>query len=151
MSEKFALKVNGQTHQVEVEPDTALLYVLRNDLGLYGAKYGCGVEQCGACNVIIDNEAVNSCSITVAELYAGLSEEERSGANRLIDAMDYHDVSREIAKEAGRYRYEFARRGTSLSTTDTLLAATAIAEGAILITANTKDFPMEEIELLEHP
>ena len=91
------------------------------------------------------------CSITVAELYAGLSEEERSGANRLIDAMDYHDVSREIAKEAGRYRYEFARRGTSLSTTDTLLAATAIAEGAILITANTKDSPMEEIELLEHP
>ena len=91
------------------------------------------------------------CSITVAELYAGLSEEERSGANRLIDAMDYHDVSREIAKEAGRYRYEFARRGTSLSTTDTLFAATAIAEGAILITANTKDFPMEEIELLEHP
>ena len=67
MSETFALKVNGKTHQVEVEPDTALLYVLRNDLGLYGAKYGCGVEQCGACNVIIDDEAVNSCSITVAE------------------------------------------------------------------------------------
>lgn len=67
MSEKFALKVNGQSHLIEVEPDTALLYVLRNDLGLYGAKYGCGVEQCGACNVIIGNEAVNSCSVTVAE------------------------------------------------------------------------------------
>ncbi len=67
MSEKFALRVNGKTHAVEVEPDTALLYVVRNDLGLYGAKYGCGVEQCGACNVLIDGEAVNSCSVTVAE------------------------------------------------------------------------------------
>ena len=91
------------------------------------------------------------CCVTAAELYAGLSEEERSGANHLIDAMDYYEVSRETAKEAGRYRYEFARRGIALSTTDTLIAATAIAQGATLITANTKDFPMEEIELLEHP
>ena len=90
------------------------------------------------------------CCITVAELYAGLSEEERAGAESLIDAMDYHDVSVEIAKEAGRYRYEFARRGTALSTADTLIAATAINLGATLITANTRDFPMEEIELLEH-
>ena len=90
------------------------------------------------------------CYITVAELNAGLSQDERAAANRLIDAMEYFDVSREIAKEAGRFRYEFARRGTTLSTTDTLIAATAIALGATLITANAKDFPMEEIELLEH-
>ena len=90
------------------------------------------------------------CCISVAELYAGLSEEERAGASYLTDAMDYHEISREVAKEAGRYRYEFARRGTTLSTTDTLIAATAIAVGATLITANTRDFPMEEIELLEH-
>ena len=90
------------------------------------------------------------CCVSVAEFYAGLSEDERAAANLLTDAMDYHEVTREIAKEAGRYRYEFARRGTPLSTTDTLIAATAIAEGAILITANTRDFPMEEIELLEH-
>jgi len=90
------------------------------------------------------------CSITVAELYAGLNQAERAAADQLVDAMDYHEISREIAKEAGRYRYEFARRGITLSTTDTLIAATAIAEGAILITANVRDFPMEEIELLEH-
>ncbi len=90
------------------------------------------------------------CCVSVAELYAGLGEVERAAASRLTDAMDYHEVTREVAKEAGRYRYEFARRGTPLSTTDTLIAATAIAEGAILITANTRDFPMEEIELLEH-
>ena len=90
------------------------------------------------------------CSISVAELYAGLSEEEGSAASHLIDAMEYHEISREAAKEAGRYRYEFARRGTPLSTADTLIAATAIDLGATLITANTRDFPMEEIELLEH-
>ena len=62
---------------------------------------------------------------------------------------DYYDVSLAAAKEAGRYRHEFARRGTPLSTIDTLIAATAIAKDAILITANVKDFPMEEIEILE--
>ena len=91
------------------------------------------------------------CCISVAEVYAGLNEEERAGADRLADAMDYHEISREVAKEAGRYKYEFARRGTTLSTADTLIAATAIAAGATLITANTRDFPMEEIELLEQP
>ena len=90
------------------------------------------------------------CCISVAEVYAGLSEEERAGADRLADAMDYHEISREVAKEAGRFRYEFARRGTTLTTTNTLIAATAIDLGATLITANTRDFPMEEIELLEH-
>ena len=91
------------------------------------------------------------CCVSVAELYAGTHQESRAAADRLIDAMNYHDVSLAAAKEAGRYRYEFARRGTSLSTADTLIAATAIAEDAILITSNVKDFPMEEIELLEQP
>ncbi len=72
-------------------------------------------------------------------------------SDRLIDTMEYYDVSVAAAKEAGRYRHEFARRGTTLSTANTLIAATAIAEGAILITANTRDFPMEEIKVLEHP
>lgn len=90
------------------------------------------------------------CCVSVAELYAGTDQESRAVADRLIGVMDFYDVSLAAAKEAGRYRYEFARRGTPLSTADTLIAATAIAEGATLITANTRDFPMEEIELLEH-
>src|SRR3954464_10406345 len=55
------LKVNGAMRSVPAEPDTPLLYVLRDDLGLNGAKYGCGLGQCGACTVIIDGEAVFSC------------------------------------------------------------------------------------------
>lgn len=56
-----ALTVNGQSHQLEVEPDTPLLYVLRDELKLNAAKYGCGLGQCGACTVLVDGEPIFSC------------------------------------------------------------------------------------------
>jgi CO/xanthine dehydrogenase Mo-binding subunit/aerobic-type carbon monoxide dehydrogenase small subunit (CoxS/CutS family) len=65
MPQKITLKVNGRTHHLHVAPDTPLLYVLRNDLGLKGAKIACGLEQCGACNVIIEGQAVPSCRTPV--------------------------------------------------------------------------------------
>jgi nicotinate dehydrogenase subunit A len=55
------LKVNGRDHQVDAEADTPLLYVLRDDLGLNAAKFGCGLGQCGSCTVIVDGKAVLSC------------------------------------------------------------------------------------------
>jgi nicotinate dehydrogenase subunit A len=55
------IKVNGTVHSVPAEPDTPLLYVLRNDLGLNAAKFGCGLAQCGACTVLVDGKAVRSC------------------------------------------------------------------------------------------
>ena len=55
------LKVNGATRTVDVEPATPLLYVLRNDLGLQGPRFGCGLGQCGACTVLIGGQAVRSC------------------------------------------------------------------------------------------
>ena len=54
-------KVNGTTHTVDVEPATPLLYILRNDLGLQGPKFGCGLGQCGACTVIVNGVATRSC------------------------------------------------------------------------------------------
>jgi isoquinoline 1-oxidoreductase len=62
------LKVNGTTHQVDAAPDTPLLYVLRDDLGLNGAKYGCGLGQCGACTVQLDGRAVFSCLTPLAAI-----------------------------------------------------------------------------------
>jgi aerobic-type carbon monoxide dehydrogenase small subunit (CoxS/CutS family) len=58
----ITLKVNGSTRTVDVDPATPLLYVLRNDLGLHGPRFGCGLGQCGACTVIIKGEAVRSCT-----------------------------------------------------------------------------------------
>jgi aerobic-type carbon monoxide dehydrogenase small subunit (CoxS/CutS family) len=57
----ITLKVNGKSHDVDVESSTPLLYILRNDLGLQGPRFGCGLGQCGACAVIIKGEAVRSC------------------------------------------------------------------------------------------
>ena len=57
----ISLKVNGATRSVPAEPDTPLLYVLRNDFELNGAKFGCGLAQCGSCTVLIDGKAMRSC------------------------------------------------------------------------------------------
>lgn len=62
---KFTLKVNGKRRQVEVSPDTPLLWVLRDHLDLTGAKYGCGIGQCGACTVHINDEPMRSCALPV--------------------------------------------------------------------------------------
>jgi aerobic-type carbon monoxide dehydrogenase small subunit (CoxS/CutS family) len=57
----FRMRVNGQPHEVDVEPATPLLFVLRNDIGVQGPRFGCGLGQCGACTVLIKGEAVRSC------------------------------------------------------------------------------------------
>ena len=64
----ISLKVNGTTRSVEAAPDTPLLYVLRNDFELNGAKFGCGRGQCGACAVLINGAAVRSCLMRIAQL-----------------------------------------------------------------------------------
>src|SRR6266550_1835690 len=62
----FTLKVNGQSHTVDVDPTTPLLYVLSDDLALRGPKFGCGLGQCGACTVIVKGQAVRSCVTPVS-------------------------------------------------------------------------------------
>jgi nicotinate dehydrogenase subunit A len=64
----ITLEVNGQRHQIDVDPATPLLYVLRNELALNGAKFGCGLGQCGSCTVMVDGEAVFSCIAPVLVL-----------------------------------------------------------------------------------
>jgi isoquinoline 1-oxidoreductase subunit alpha len=62
----ITLKVNGETHQIDAEPDTPLLWVLRDNIGLTGTKYGCGIAYCGACSVHIDGVATRSCQLPVS-------------------------------------------------------------------------------------
>ncbi|MCB0106572.1 MAG: molybdopterin-dependent oxidoreductase, partial [Caldilineaceae bacterium] len=68
MFDSTTLTVNGQQYPLSVDPATPLLYILRNDLGLKGPKYGCGAEQCGACKVLVDGAAVPSCQLPVGQV-----------------------------------------------------------------------------------
>ena len=61
------LTINGKLHSVDVEPDTPLLWVIRDTIGMSGTKYGCGIAQCGACTVHINGEATRSCSVPVSD------------------------------------------------------------------------------------
>ena len=92
----FNLNVNGQSLQVDVLPDTPMLWVLRDHLNLVGTKFGCGIAQCGACTVHLDGVAVRSCSVPVSAVgdkavttIEGLSEE---GDHPLQEAWIEHDV-----------------------------------------------------------
>ncbi|MBM3166278.1 MAG: type II toxin-antitoxin system VapC family toxin [Chloroflexi bacterium] len=88
------------------------------------------------------------CCINIAELYSGLDNDERIKADMLINGLDYYEISEDMAKVAGVYRFEFARKGITLTIADTLIAAVARGYGAILVTANVRDYPMEDIDLL---
>jgi isoquinoline 1-oxidoreductase subunit alpha len=79
---QFKLQVNGRTHQVDVDADTPLLWVLRDNLGLVGTKYGCGIAQCGACTVHMNGVAVRSCSLPVSAV--------RSNAITTIEGLSAH-------------------------------------------------------------
>ncbi len=94
---KYTLNVNGQNQTVEAEPDTPMLWVLRDHLNYVGAKFGCGVGMCGACTVHVDGDSQRSCQMTVAEAGAkkivtieGLSEH---GDHPVQKAWCDHDVS----------------------------------------------------------
>jgi len=90
------------------------------------------------------------CAVGLPELYSGFSLQQRIAAEPVADGWFYYETTPAIAKEAGRYRYEFTRIGTTLSAADSLIAAVAIANGATLITNNLRHFPMREIRLLPH-
>ena len=64
----ISLSINGQSHTVDVEDDTPLLWVIRDTIGMTGTKYGCGIAQCGACTVHINGVATRSCSIELADV-----------------------------------------------------------------------------------
>jgi isoquinoline 1-oxidoreductase subunit alpha len=93
----YNLNVNGKTHQVNVDPDTPLLWVLRDTLRMTGTKYGCGVGQCGACTIHLDGKAERSCMVSVSDVedqkvvtIEGLSE---NGDHPLQKAWLEKDVS----------------------------------------------------------
>ena len=91
----YSIAVNGRTHQVEVDGATPLLWVLRDNLQLTGTKYGCGVAQCGACTVFLDDKPLRSCSLPVAAVgqkkittIEGLASREAQAVQQAWAALD---------------------------------------------------------------
>jgi len=93
---KFTLRVNGKANTVDTEPDTPLLYILRNDLGLQGPRFGCGLGQCGACKVIINGVAVPSCVTPVSSVKGEITTLEGLAANGKLHPLQQAWIDEQV-------------------------------------------------------
>lgn len=92
-----------------------------------------------------------TCAVIVAELYSGFRPVERERGEQLLEAMLFFPATRGAARQAGLWRYEFARRGKQLATTDCLIAAIAHEHQATLLTGNVDDYPMPDVRIISLP
>lgn len=112
----ISLSLNGETHSVDVDPDTPLLWVIRDELKLTGTKYGCGVAQCGACTVHLDGAAVRSCQVAIGDIdgAAVTTIEKVSGAQA--------DAVRQAWQELDVVQCGFCQSGQIMQAVDLLTA-----------------------------
>lgn len=92
------LSVNGNIHEVNVEPDVPLLWVLRDVLNLTGTKYGCGIASCGACTVHLDGQPVRSCSIAVGDVTGAVTTIEGLGTPEALHAVQAAWIDHQVAQ-----------------------------------------------------
>ncbi len=90
------LSVNGATHEVDIDPSTPLLYVLRNDLGLRGPRFGCGLGQCGACTVIVDGAPVRSCVMPASKISGQITTLEGLSINGTLDPLQQAWIDEQV-------------------------------------------------------
>ena len=92
------LTVNGVAHELDVEEDMPLLWVLRDELGITGPKYGCGIAQCGACTVHIDGEAVRSCQVAASDVWGAVTTIEGLGTPDALHAVQAAWIEHQVAQ-----------------------------------------------------
>jgi isoquinoline 1-oxidoreductase alpha subunit len=92
----FQVKVNGQVHAVDVLPDTPLLWVLRDAIGLTGTKFGCGIAQCGACTVFLNGQPLRSCAFPVSALGDGEVTTIEGASGRAAEAVQRAWAARDV-------------------------------------------------------
>ncbi|WP_170331804.1 (2Fe-2S)-binding protein [Ruegeria arenilitoris] len=92
------LKINGTSHQVDLPDDVPLLWVLRDEVGLTGTKFGCGVAACGACTVHIDGEAVRSCQVALSDVWGDVITIEGTGSPDSMAAIQQAWVDHQVAQ-----------------------------------------------------
>ncbi|WP_170568951.1 (2Fe-2S)-binding protein [Ruegeria atlantica] len=93
-----ALKINGKQHQIDLPDDVPLLWVLRDEVGLTGTKFGCGVAACGACTVQIDGEAVRSCQVALSDVWGDVTTIEGIGTPDAMAAIQQAWVDHQVAQ-----------------------------------------------------
>lgn len=93
---EYQISVNGQAHRVDVLPDTPLLWVVRDALGMTGTKYGCGIAQCGACTVFIDGQPARSCQMAISELGDSKVTTIEGLSTKVADAVQAAWVARQV-------------------------------------------------------
>jgi nicotinate dehydrogenase subunit A len=98
MADKVRITVNGTPREVDAAPETPLLYALRNDLALNGAKFGCGLAQCGACTVIVGGEAVRSCVMPLGAVDAEVTTLEGLGTAEKPHALQRAFIAEQAAQ-----------------------------------------------------
>ena len=94
----ISLTVNGTSHEIQLPDNVPLLWVLRDELGLTGTKYGCGVAACGACTVHIDGEAVRSCQVALADVWGPVTTIEGLGTPDALHALQAAWVDHQVAQ-----------------------------------------------------
>lgn len=93
-----SLTVNGETHRVDLPDDVPLLWVLRDEIGLTGTKFGCGVAACGACTVHIDGEAVRSCQVALGDVWGQVTTIEGTGTPEALSVLQQAWVDHQVAQ-----------------------------------------------------
>ena len=93
-----ALKINGKQHQVDLPDDVPLLWVLRDEVGLTGTKFGCGVAACGACTVHINGEAVRSCQVALSDVWGDVTTIEGIGSPGAMSTLQQAWVDHQVAQ-----------------------------------------------------
>lgn len=116
------LKVNGKIHQLDVEVDMPLLWVLRDELGIIGPKYGCGIAMCGACTVHVDGKAMRSCSLRVGDVSGEITTIEGLGSPEAMHAVQAAWVELQVAQcgycQSGQIMAAAALLGVNREPTD---------------------------------
>jgi aerobic-type carbon monoxide dehydrogenase small subunit (CoxS/CutS family) len=117
------LRVNGTTHTVDIDPATPLLYILRNDIGVQGPRFGCGLGQCGACTVIIDGAAVRSCVTRTSSVTGEITTLEGLATEGTLDPVQQAWIDEQVPQcgfcQNGQIMTAKALLGRNPSPTDT--------------------------------
>ncbi len=94
-----------------------------------------------------EGSVAGCCLINIVEVYAGMRDKEREATKKLLESLEYYEVTKDTAKQAGEYKRQYRERGITLSLSDVIIAAVAMSDDLVLVTGNPKHYPMPEVSL----